>query len=630
MHNLIYFIEAYKFTKEEIINILKSQTQIKFISLSAVNLGNNHTDEKIVISKLIDNYDNFMKYGIQTDGSSVFLPLIADLNHAQVSLIPDKSVKWFVDYNYEHLDASGLPIGTLVIPSFIEHCGKEVCSRSILKRSKQFFEEEIVRLFNSNVELKKSIALPEGNHITKAGVTAATELEFWVNSPENRPDRRSILTSQQLKEQYWKRTIGKVRTALEKSILTLADFGLKPEMGHKEVGGVSAKLKASGSYDYIYEQLELDWEYDGIIQTADNEMFARDIVKDVFEREGLHVSFKAKPIEGAAGNGEHHHIGILLEDNQGNKINAFHPSNSSVDYLSAAGYASLMGLLKNYDIVSPFVSSSNNAFRRLVAGYEAPVSVVSSFGPAPLTPSRNRSMLVDLIREVHNPYACRFELRSPNPLSNTFLLLSAALLTMLDGLYYATNNNKTQEELRTEIMKKQGDEADYLLKDREYITDKDIFDYYTEEERESLYGRAPKSVYENLKVFNDNKGKWDILTKGGCFEGRLIASFKATIFSQWINELEHRLIKRLKLSLKTMVKKHKDDRELTINCKKAWDEIVRIKEKLLSDEGETALITQIENAIAQKDYEKVNELQLEIAKLRTEIEDYYSIYSVFI
>lgn len=628
---MLYYIEAYKFSKNELIELIKSESQIKFVSLSAVNLGNNHTDEKIVISELTENYDSFMTKGIQTDGSSVFLPLIADLNHAQVSLIPDKSVKWFVDYNYEHLDQeTGKPVGTLVIPSFIEHCGKMVCSRSILKRTRDYFEKEIVRLFNENEGLRSSIKLSKERRIKKATITAATELEFWVNTPENRPDRRSILTSQQLKEQYWKRTIGKVRTALEKSILALADFGLKPEMGHKEVGGATAKLKASGDYDFVYEQLELDWKYDTVIQTADNEMFARDIVKDVFEREGLHVSFKAKPIEGAAGNGEHHHIGVLLEDDKGNKINAFHPSNPEEDYLSSAGYAALMGLLKNYEIVSPFVSSSNNAFRRLVAGYEAPVSVVSSLGHGPLTPSRNRSMLVDIIRDPENPYTCRFELRAPNPLSNSFLLLSASLLTMLDGLHYASSKNKTQEELRIELMKKQGEQADYLLTEREYISDKDIFDYYTEEERTKLFGRHPKSVYENLKIFNEHRDSWHILTQGGCFDEILIASYKATIFSQWINELEHRLIKRLKLSLKTMVKKHKDDKELTINGKKAWDEVVRIKERLLSDEDDIALISQIEEAIRRKDYERVNELQLEIAKLRSEIEDHYSTYNLFI
>lgn len=628
---MLYYIEAFKYDKHELIELIKSESQIKFVSLSAVNLGNNHTDEKIVISELTENYDAFMKSGIQTDGSSVFLPLIADINHAQVSLIPDKSVKWFIDYNYEHLDAeTGRPIGTLVIPSFIEHCGRMVCSRSILKRTRDFFESELVRLFNENENLRSSIDLLPGRRIKKATITAATELEFWVNTPENRPDRRSILTSQQLKEQYWKRTIGKVRTALEKSILSLADFGLRPEMGHKEVGGATAKLKGSGDYDYVYEQLELDWKYDSVIQTADNEMFARDIVKDVFEREGLHVSFKAKPIEGAAGNGEHHHIGVLLEDEDGIKINAFHPSNPKEDYLSSAGYAALMGLLKNYEIVSPFVSSSNNAFRRLVAGYEAPVSVVSSLGHGPLTPSRNRSMLVDLIRDPENPYACRFELRAPNPLSNSFLLLSASLLTMLDGIKYACNEDRSQAELRKELMKKQGEEALYLLKEREYISDKDIFEYYTEEERTALYGRHPKSVYENLKIFNENEEKWPILMMGGCFDEILIESYKATIFSQWINELEHRLIKRLKLSLKTMVKKHKEDGELTMNCRKAWNEVGRIKELLLSDEGGMALITQIEEAIGLKDYERVNDLQLEIAKLRGEIEDAYSTYSLFI
>ena len=71
---------------------------------------------------------------------------------------------------------------------------------------------------------------------------------------------RDSSTSQDLKEQYWKRTYGPVRTALEKSLEILDYYDFEMEMGHKEVGGVKSKLTRSGHHDHIMEQLEIDWK----------------------------------------------------------------------------------------------------------------------------------------------------------------------------------------------------------------------------------------------------------------------------------------------------------------------------------------------------------------------------------
>ncbi len=627
MSDILMYVKPSENKKTKLIKLLEENPQIKFASLAAVDLGNNHTDEKIPVSEIINNYDSFMKNGIQTDGSSVFLPLIADINNAQVTLIPDREVKWLVDYNSDHIDPkTGLAVGTLMIPSFIVHQNKKVCSRSVLKRAVDYFESEVVQFVNSNQELANSIGIAKGDKVVKAEVTAATELEFWVNTPETEADRKSLMTSQILKEQYWKRTIGKVRTALEKTLLVFEELGFEPEMGHKEVGGVRAKLKSSGGFEGVYEQLEVDWKYDTALQSADNEMFAQDILHDVFVNEGLDVTFKPKPIEDAAGNGEHHHIGVILVTEKGEKFNAFHPANKEEEYLSIIGYAALMGILGNYEIISPFVSASNNAFRRLVPGFEAPVSTVTSLGNSPLEPNRNRTVLLDLIRDPNNKYACRFELRSPNPMSNSFLLISASLLGMLDGLKYAVKNKKSQADLRKELMKKSGEKADYLMQDREYVTSKDIFDEYTQEEREKLFGKSPKTVYENLKIMNEHSHKIDVLRQGGVFSDLQIESYKATVFSQWINELEHRNVKRVKLGLKSIVNLHKDNEEVSMQCRKTWEEIKKIKGVLLKGADKESLIESIEIAIMNKDYQKVNDLQVEIRELYSKITKLYSNY----
>ena len=47
-----------------------------------------------------------------------------------------------------------------------------------------------------------------------------------------------------MQEMYWQRTRGNVRTALEQTIEMLELYGLEPEMGHKECGGVKGQIPA--------------------------------------------------------------------------------------------------------------------------------------------------------------------------------------------------------------------------------------------------------------------------------------------------------------------------------------------------------------------------------------------------
>ena len=47
---------------------------------------------------------------------------------------------------------------------------------------------------------------------------------------------------------------------------------------------------------HVMEQLEVDWKYSYGVQTADNELLARIIVKEIFRLNGLEVSFQAKPV----------------------------------------------------------------------------------------------------------------------------------------------------------------------------------------------------------------------------------------------------------------------------------------------------------------------------------------------
>jgi glutamine synthetase len=343
--DLLYYIPTGKYGKDELVDLLKQHPEIKFVSLVGIDLAGNDTDEKIPIHLFLKDVNDFFSgSAVQTDGSSVVLTGIATLNNAKVDMLADPSVNWFIDYNYEHLDEeTGKPIGTLRVPSYLVHNGLRVDSRSILAQSLEYVKSEILSLF------KKYHKVAGLDHIKVEEVediifTAATELEFWVKTPANKAEVAELSASQVMQEQYWQRTRGEVRTALEQTILKMDQYGLGTEMGHKEVGGVKAQIDETGHLTHVMEQLEIDWRFSNALQAADNELQVRTLVKEVFRENGLEVTFKAKPIIGVAGNGEHTHFGIAAKLKSGKVINLFAPSDIKKDFLSAVGYGAIMGL----------------------------------------------------------------------------------------------------------------------------------------------------------------------------------------------------------------------------------------------------------------------------------------------
>jgi len=480
---MIYRIEKEKHNKADIERLLKEHPEIRFVSLVGMDIFGNDTDEKIPAAVLLDDYDAFMKRGVQTDGSSVLLPKIADISNGRVDIIPDSDCTWYIDYNNNNPDPlSGVPTGTIRIPAYLIHNEtEEIGSRIILRDAIAKFKREFVEAIRQNPYVLEYLPIDSADEIEDVILTAATEMEFYVMTPHEVADKERLHASQQMKEQYWKRTIGPVRTALERTLLRLENAGLEVEMGHKEVGGVSPELGAEG-LTHIMEQLEIDWKYDNPMQAADNDYEVRNLIKDTFRNNGLDVTFLAKPVEGVAGSGKHTHFGVVAKLKNGKKLNLFSALELSQDYMSPIGYGALMGILKNYEIISPFVSATNDAFNRLKPGYEAPICTVTSLGHSVDKPSRNRTVLAGLIRDINNPLATRFELRSPNPQSNTYLVLAAGYLAMLDGIKKVLAAKKTPKECEASVSKNYGSEDFYLDTDRIYRVENDIFAVYSQAE----------------------------------------------------------------------------------------------------------------------------------------------------
>lgn len=628
LNRMLYTLPAGEHSEPEITKALLAHPEVKFVSLVGIDVGGHDTDEKIPVEEFLHDIEGFLHSGVQTDGSSVVLPKIAALNNAKVDIIPDKTVNWFVDHNFNYPDPdTGLPVGTLRIPSSLVHNDQDrVGSRVILRDAIFNFKQDLIELLQKHPYVFEYLDFDSVDEIEKIEITAATELEFWVKTPDDDADREQLSTAQMLKEQYWKRTTGSVRTALEECMLVLQKYGFEMEMGHKEVGGVKAKLGNSGNYDHVMEQLEIDWKYSSAIQAADNENHIKYVVRDIFRTYGLEVTFLAKPMEGVAGSGEHTHMGVCARLKDGRMVNLFAPSDTDNQFLSPVGFGALMGLLKNYDVINPFVSSTSDSLSRLKPGYEAPVCVVTSLGHDAKMPSRNRTVLVGLVREAGNKAATRFELRSPHPKSNTYLVLAASYMAMLDGIKEALENNKTPEELEKSISKGYGEEDFYLDKYRVYRSEKDVFDDFTEEERSKYFGQAPRTVWENILAFDRYPEKLEIFKRDDVMTEMALESYRTAVLDQWATELKNRTIPEVMDLLRECVMYHDED-DCSDYDRWCWSDIVKLRNYLGRNTlEEPCLLSKIVDALDAEDYAKASELQIEMQAKVAELTELYIKY----
>lgn len=631
LNRMLYTLTPEEHDVESVTSRLASHPEVRFVSFTGVDMAGHNTDEKIPVTAFIKDMEKMLAEGVQTDGSSVALPTIADLSNARVDIMPDPDVNWYVEYNFNNIDyETKLPTGTLRIPSFLRHNGDTmVGSRTFLKESIARFADGFWKCLSEHPYVFEHIggvdSIDDIDHLL---FTNATELEFWVKTPDDRADRNQLSIAQELKEQYWKRVTGPVGTAMEQTLEILDHYGFGVEMGHKEVGGVKAKMGNSGNFDHIMEQLEIDWKYSDPMQAADNESQVKNIVRDVFRMNSLEVTFRAKPMHGVAGSGEHTHLGLAARLKDGRVVNLFEPADRNSDFMSPVGFGALMGILRNYEKLNPTVSQTHDAFQRLKPGYEAPVCIATSLGVDHNTPSRNRTILIGLVRDLRNPLSTRFELRSPNPHSNTYLIIGSAYMLMLDGIRAALGAGKTPADLEKSISKKHGEEDFYLETGREYRSERNIFTDYSPEEREMLFGKSPSNVWECFKAWGD--GEFDpeavrVITDGDETAELILRSYREQMIYKWAMEYHDRYIENTMDLLRRCRKLHEDDTNEYDAAN--WREISELRD-LIGHEinGRTSLLMQARIAIDNEDYEELSRLEVIIEEKLEDLRNAYSRY----
>ena len=222
--------------------------------------------------------------------------------------------------------------------------------------------------------------------------------------------------------------------------------------------------------------------------------------------------------------------------------------------------------------------------------------------------------------------ATRFELRAPNPKSNTYLVLAASYMAMLDGIKEALENGKTPADLEKSISKDYGEEDFYLDTDRIYRSEKNVFDEYTEEERSRYFGRAPRTVWENIQAFEDYPEKLDIFRRDDVMSDIALASYKEAIRAQWATELHDRIIPDTMDFVRACCKAH-DDLDCVDYDRYYWGKIQKLRNELGRDTlDEFCLLTRIKRALDRGEYDQASAMQIEMQQKVAELTALYITY----
>ncbi len=190
--------------------------------------------------------------------------------------------------------------------------------------------------------------------------------------------------------------------------------GIGVKYHHHEVGG-------SG-------QVEVEVEFGGMLEMADKTMMTKYLIKNAAFKEKRSVTFMPKPIYGEAGNGMHVHMHLFK-----NGEPLFYDENGYSQLSDTALYF-IGGLLSHARALCAFTNPSTNSYKRLVPGYEAPVTI----GYA----TSNRSSVIRIPAYAKTPSSKRFELRSPDATCNPYYAYAAILMAGLDGIKKTDRSKK--------------------------------------------------------------------------------------------------------------------------------------------------------------------------------------------
>ena len=294
----------------------------------------------------------------------------------------------------------------------------------------------------------------DGNYI---GASVDAKQSYWNSTEEG----KGVVVAKQ-KNYHIAKPFDTSYECRSEMCLLMKEAGIDINYHHPEVA-------ASG-------QFEIEPQLGEVVHMADASMMIKYIIHNTALKYGKSATFMPKPIYGEAGSGMHVHM-LLFKD--GNPVFS---DDNGFSHLSETAHYFMGGLLKHIASLCAITNPSTNSFKRLVPGFEAPVTV----GYA----TSNRRAVSRIPAYEKTPDKRRFELRNPDATCNPYFCYAAILMAGLDGvknkidphangwgpydmtLYHLSDEEKAKlHHLPTSL-----DEAlEALEKDHAYLTEGGVF-----------------------------------------------------------------------------------------------------------------------------------------------------------
>ncbi len=176
----------------------------------------------------------------------------------------------------------------------------------------------------------------------------------------------------------------------------------------------------SSHHEIAPAQHEIDFKAEDAERVADMIMTFRMAVKTIAKKHGLYATFLPKPTEGISGSGMH--INISATDAEGNDLFASLGDAENISDNARHFIAGVLGHVKGMTLITnPLV----NSYKRLVPGYDAPVTVSWSS-------TSNRSALIRVPQGRTS--GTRLEMRNPDATCNPYLAIALILAAGIEGI----------------------------------------------------------------------------------------------------------------------------------------------------------------------------------------------------
>lgn len=357
-----------KYTKDEILDIAREE-DVRYIRLQFTGLNGTIKNVEIPLSQLPKALDNDILF----DGSSI--EGFVRIQESDMLLYPDLDTWMILDWEV----APQGKVARLICDIYrTNRTPFEGDPRSNLKRVAKEMEELGFTEFNLGIEPEFFLFNLDENG--KPTLEFNDEGGYFDLAPVDLAEdcRRDI-------------------------VLEMERVGFEVEASHHEV--------AAGQH-------EINFKFANVVAACDNIQTFKLIVKNIAKRHGLHATFMPKPVAKINGSGMHTNCSLSTK-----KGNAFYDPDGHLQ-LSDVAHNWIAGILKHARAFTAITNPTNNSYKRLVPGYEAPCYVSWS--------DKNRSALIRI--PASRGSGTRTEVRSVDPSANPYLAMAVILASGLDGI----------------------------------------------------------------------------------------------------------------------------------------------------------------------------------------------------